>query len=157
MPFARYVQTGRIALVNDGPHKGKLVSIVDVIDQNRVLVDGPQSKIPRGEMKLTDLHLTKFCLKFPYTGGTRVVRKAWDEAKLDEQWSKTMWASKVEAKKKRLAMSDFDRFKLRKARQIRNKIRTQAFYALKRGLKKARKAKLTAKKSEKKKETTSKK
>lgn len=35
-PFRRFVETGRIALVADGPSKGKLVSIVDVIDQTRV-------------------------------------------------------------------------------------------------------------------------
>ncbi|XP_018312727.1 60S ribosomal protein L14 [Mycetomoellerius zeteki] len=37
-----------------------------------------------------------------------------------------MWAKK-EAKKKRTELNDFDRFKLRKVRQI-NKLRTDAFY-----------------------------
>ena len=34
-------------------------------------------------------------------------------------------------------MTDFDRFKLRKARQIRNKIRTDAFFRLKKRSRKA--------------------
>ncbi|KVI12350.1 Ribosomal protein L2 domain 2 [Cynara cardunculus var. scolymus] len=34
-PFKRYVEIGRIALVNYGKDYGKLVVIVDVIDQNR--------------------------------------------------------------------------------------------------------------------------
>nr|AAX62470.1 ribosomal protein L14 [Lysiphlebus testaceipes] len=134
MPFERFVESGRIAYVSDGSHKGKLVSIVDIIDQNRVLVDGPQSNIPRGEMRLSQLHLTKFRLRFPYTGSTKVVRKAWEAAKLDEKWAETMWAKKVENKKKRAAMSDFDRFKLGKARQIRNKIRTDCFFRLKKNI-----------------------
>ncbi|XP_015591313.1 60S ribosomal protein L14 [Cephus cinctus] len=140
MPFERFVQTGRVAYVSDGAHQGKLVTIVDVIDQNRVLVDGPKSNIPRGQMRLSQLHLTKFRLKFPYTGSTRVVRKAWESSKIDDQWRETMWAKKVEAKKKRATLSDFDRFKLRKAKQIRNKLRTAAFYRLK---KKAKKSKST--------------
>ncbi|KAL4558652.1 hypothetical protein LXL04_036853 [Taraxacum kok-saghyz] len=37
MPFKRYVEIGRIALVNYGKDYGRLVVIVDVIDQNRVL------------------------------------------------------------------------------------------------------------------------
>lgn len=36
-------------------------------------------------------------------------------------------------------LGDFDRFKLRKARQIRNKIRTDAFYRLKNKTKKPKK------------------
>ncbi|RZC82232.1 hypothetical protein C5167_045011 [Papaver somniferum] len=35
MPFKRYVEIGRVALVNYGEDYGKLVVIVDVIDQNR--------------------------------------------------------------------------------------------------------------------------
>ncbi|KAH0569118.1 60S ribosomal protein L14 isoform X3 [Cotesia glomerata] len=152
MPFGRFVQTGRVCLVNDGVNKGKLVTIVDVIDQNRVLVDGPQSKIPRGQMRLSELHLTKFQLKFPFTGSTKVVRKAWDAAELEKKWSETVWAKKAAAKAKRLTLSDFDRFKLRKARQIRNKLRSDAFFRLKKVSKKTKKGAATkdSKKTEKK-------
>lgn len=34
--FKRYVEIGRVALVNYGEDHGKLVVIVDVVDQNRV-------------------------------------------------------------------------------------------------------------------------
>ena len=36
MPFDRYVEIGRVALVNFGPEAGKLVVITDVVDANRV-------------------------------------------------------------------------------------------------------------------------
>ncbi|KAF3571474.1 hypothetical protein F2Q69_00060383 [Brassica cretica] len=36
MVFKRYVEIGRVALVNYGKDHGKLVVIVDVVDQNRV-------------------------------------------------------------------------------------------------------------------------
>lgn len=102
------------------------------------MVDGPAANVPRGQMRLNELHLTKFRLRFPYTGSTRVVRKAWENGKIDELWKDTMWARKVAAKKKRAELSDFDRFKLRKARQIRNKLKTHAFFALKKKTKKAK-------------------
>ena len=35
MPFKRYVEIGRVALVNYGEDYGKLVVISDVVDQNR--------------------------------------------------------------------------------------------------------------------------
>ncbi|KAF2899870.1 hypothetical protein ILUMI_06318 [Ignelater luminosus] len=131
MPFNRFVETGRVALLSDGPNKGKLVGIVDVVDQTRVLVDGPETGVCRGPVRLNQLHLTKFRIKFPYTASTRVVRKAWKDNKVDEKWSNSIWAKKLDAKKKRATLTDFDRFKLRRARSIRNKIRTNAFYRLK--------------------------
>jgi len=51
-------------------------------------------------MRLNELHLTKFRLRFPFSGSTRVVRKAWDTANINELWKQTMWSRKVEAKKK---------------------------------------------------------
>ncbi|KAK2106189.1 hypothetical protein P7K49_015703 [Saguinus oedipus] len=41
MVFRRFMEVGWMAYVSFGPHAGKLVAIVDVIDQNRALVDGP--------------------------------------------------------------------------------------------------------------------
>lgn len=38
MPFSRYVEIGRVALINYGPEYGKLVVISDIADQNRVSI-----------------------------------------------------------------------------------------------------------------------
>ena len=40
MPFSRYVEIGRVALISYGPEYGKLVVITDVVDQNRVRTTG---------------------------------------------------------------------------------------------------------------------
>ncbi|PSN31595.1 60S ribosomal protein L14 [Blattella germanica] len=126
MPFKRFVETGRVAFVADGPYRGKLCAIVDVIDQTRALVDGPLSGVPRGAMRLNQLHLTKYKINFPFTGQAKQVKKSW-----------------------RRAMTDFDRFKLRKARQVRNKVRTIAYYKLKKTAAKERSAKKGAGKGKK--------
>ncbi|KAJ8974216.1 hypothetical protein NQ317_018139 [Molorchus minor] len=130
MPFQRFVETGRVAVISDGPNKGKLVSIIDVIDQTRVLIDGPASNVPRGAIRLNQLHLTKFRIKFPFTASTAVVRKTWTDAKINEKWSESVWAKKISSKEKRAQLTDFDRFKLRRARSRRNHIRTASFLAL---------------------------
>ncbi|KAJ9581975.1 hypothetical protein L9F63_003665 [Diploptera punctata] len=148
MPFKRFVETGRVAFVADGRYRGKLVSIVDVIDQTRALVDGPETGVPRGAMRLNQLHLTKFKINIPFTARTKLVRNSWKTNKINEKWAEGVWAQKIEAKRKRRAMTDFDRFKLRKARQMRNKIRTVAYYKLKRSAVKE-KAKTDDKKSKK--------
>lgn len=36
MPFQRYVEIGRVAMINYGAEYGKLVVISDVVDQNKV-------------------------------------------------------------------------------------------------------------------------
>ena len=36
MSFNRFVQAGRVALINYGPLEGKLAVIVDIIDNNKV-------------------------------------------------------------------------------------------------------------------------
>ncbi len=36
MPFKRYVEIGRVAMINYGEEYGKLVVISDIVDQNRV-------------------------------------------------------------------------------------------------------------------------
>lgn len=41
--YTRYVEVGRVALVNYGEDTGKLCVIVDIVDQNKALVDGPKS------------------------------------------------------------------------------------------------------------------
>ena len=35
MVYEKFVEVGRVAYVTAGPNKGKLVVIVDVVDQNR--------------------------------------------------------------------------------------------------------------------------
>ena len=34
--YKRFVEIGRVALINDGPDRGKLCVIIDIVDQRRV-------------------------------------------------------------------------------------------------------------------------
>jgi hypothetical protein len=56
------VEIGRVCLINYGDQAGKLCTIVDVIDQNAALVDGPQALtgVHRQSMSLRNLSLTPF-------------------------------------------------------------------------------------------------
>merc|ERR1711950_18055 len=116
MPFQRFVEIGRVAVLTDGACAGKIAAIVDVIDQNRVLLDGPCSEVPRQEYKIKSLHLTPIKITFPFSARTKVVRKAWTDEKVSETWSNSSWAKRMEMKVKRQGLTDFDRFKLMKAK-----------------------------------------
>ena len=113
MPFKKFVEIGRVAVLNgDGPNKGKIAAIVNVIDQNRVLVDGPTSgvlrqvsfnslgfwqycicfKSPSTDIEsvqaypIKQLQLTPISVKFPFNASTKTVRAELVANKVDETW-----------------------------------------------------------------------
>ncbi|KAI3358390.1 hypothetical protein L3Q82_014822, partial [Scortum barcoo] len=116
--FKRFVEIGRVAYVSFGPHAGKLVAIVDVIDQNRALVDGPCTGVKRQSMPFKCMQLTDYVIKVPHSARQKFVRRAWEKATINEKWAQSSWAKKIEAKQKRAKMSDFDRYKVMKAKRM---------------------------------------
>ncbi|XP_052859793.1 60S ribosomal protein L14 [Anopheles cruzii] len=130
-PYKRFVETGRVAKCAVGKLKGRLVCIVNVIDQNRVLIDGPTSGVPRQQYPVNHLHLTKFRVRFPYTAKTRTIRLALEKSKVKEKFDESIWKERAVAKYRRFNMTDFDRFKLRLARTERNKLVTSQYKKMK--------------------------
>lgn len=63
-------------------------------------MDGPETGVPRGQVRLSQLHLTKYKINFPFTDHTKAVRKSWIKDKIDEKWAAGMWAQKIAAKRK---------------------------------------------------------
>ncbi|VDM96941.1 unnamed protein product [Thelazia callipaeda] len=122
MVYKRMVDIGRVVYIAKGESDGKLAAIVDVVDANRALIDGPSSGVRRSVRNFKDLHLTKF--RIPLRSGMRSknVKKAYDEAKVNEKWAETLWAQKIAKKKLKAQMTDFDRFKLMRAKQLRNRL-----------------------------------
>merc|ERR1712024_122605 len=113
MPFKKFIAIGSVAVLQDGSCKGKIAAIVDVIDQNRVLLDGPCSDVPRQEYPIKNLHLTTLKAKFPFSARSRVVSKAWKSEDISGRWATSSWAKRMAATKKRSSLNDFDRFKLK--------------------------------------------
>ncbi|XP_064611234.1 large ribosomal subunit protein eL14-like [Liolophura sinensis] len=122
MVLERLVEIGRVAFIAFGPDEGKLCVIVDVIDQNRALVDGPCSGVGRKSMNFKALNLTKFKIPILHSARTGTVKKAWEAKEITQKWEETTWAKKLAARERRTKLTDFDRFKLMKAKQARNRI-----------------------------------
>uniref|UniRef100_A0A674DV49 Large ribosomal subunit protein eL14 n=1 Tax=Salmo trutta TaxID=8032 RepID=A0A674DV49_SALTR len=98
--FKRYVEIGRVAYISFGPHAGSLVAIVDVIDQNRALVDGPCTGVKRQSMPFKCMQLTDYVIKVPHSARQKFVRRAWEKAQVTEKWAESNWAKKIEARQK---------------------------------------------------------
>ncbi|KAK2556860.1 60S ribosomal protein L14 [Acropora cervicornis] len=122
MVFKRFVEVGRVALINSGPDEGKLCVIVDVVDQNRALIDGPCTNVCRKALNFKYLSLTDFTVKIRPSAKSGPVREAFQKGEIQEKWEQTSWAKRLAAKKKRATLNDFDRFKLKLAKQKKNEI-----------------------------------
>mmetsp|Transcript_41011 Transcript_41011/g.109374 ORF Transcript_41011/g.109374 Transcript_41011/m.109374 type:complete len:113 (-) Transcript_41011:16-354(-) len=98
-----------------------MCTVVDIVDQKRVVVDGPESVtgVRRHMMPVKRLSLTDFTSKIARGAREKTLRLALEKDGVMAKWSATAWAKKVKAKEVRSKMTDFDRFKLMVARKKR--------------------------------------
>ncbi|XAR61080.1 hypothetical protein NMG60_11034684 [Bertholletia excelsa] len=128
MPFKRYVEIGRVALVNYGKEYGRLVVIVDVIDQNRALVDAPD--MVRTQMNFKRLSLTDIKIDIKRIPKKKTLIAAM-EADVKNKWENSSWGRKLIVQKRRASLNDFDRFKLMLAKIKRGGVVRQELSKLK--------------------------
>ncbi|KAI3934351.1 hypothetical protein MKW92_015735 [Papaver armeniacum] len=129
MPFKRYVEIGRVALVNYGEDYGKLVVIVDVIDQNRALVDAPD--MVRSQMNFKRLSLTDIKIDIGRVPNKKALLAAMEAADVKKKWESSSWGRKLIVQKKRASHNDFERFKVMLAKIKRGGLIRQELSKLK--------------------------
>lgn len=123
MTFTRFVEVGRVVLINYGENNGKLATIVDILDAKRVLVDGPQKEtgVHRQLIQLKRCALTDICIKDLEKNCTqKTLSAAWAAQNVKGQWADSAWAKKIDNKAKRASLSDFGRFKVMVAKKQRS-------------------------------------
>lgn len=130
----RYVQIGRVAIVNFGQHTNKLVVILNILDASRVLVEGPTSGVRRQVLTTHRLALTPIAIAIPRNARQGTLNKIYAESKVDEKWSQTSWAKKIATRAHRAQMTDLDRFKVVIARRKLNKVARVEYNKLKKAL-----------------------
>ncbi|RUS26574.1 ribosomal protein L14-domain-containing protein, partial [Jimgerdemannia flammicorona] len=114
---------GRVVYINFGENAGKLAVIIDIIDHNRALIDGPTTGVSRHAHAFRRLTLTPIVIKnLPRAAGQTTVKKFFENADVLGKWGKTAWAQKLANRTKRAKNSDFDRFKLAKLKKQRRAI-----------------------------------
>merc|ERR1719272_2487736 len=111
MVFTRFVEIGRVVLINTGENKGKIAVIVDVVDANRALVSGPTLGVARHAINFKTISLTKFGIA--------------------AKWADTTWSKKLASKAKRASLSDFERFQVKVQKQKRSRLIRAEFNKLK--------------------------
>merc|ERR1712217_510826 len=122
--YTRFVQPGRLALITYGPCAGKMCTVVDIVDQKRVVVDGPESVtgVRRHMMPVKRLSLTDLRTSIPRGAREKTLKAALDKDNAMKKFGETSWGKKLAAKAARAQMTDFDRFKLMVAKKKRAKV-----------------------------------
>jgi len=122
--FNRFVEIGRVVLINYGPDHGKLAVIIEVIDHNRVFIDGPANitGVQRQTYNLKRLSLTDIKIKVPRMARQKKLAKEFTKQKVLEHWEKTSWAQKIKRKTLRSSLNDFSRFQVMLARKKRRNL-----------------------------------
>ena len=107
-----------MAYINYGDDYGKLVVIVDIADQNRVLVDGDD--FPRVLYPLKRLTLTKLVVPISKGSRTGTLQAAAEEFGLEKKWEESNTAKMLARREKRSELTDFERFVVMRQRKSRS-------------------------------------
>ena len=124
MGFSRYVEVGRVVFINHGPDAGKIATVIDIVDQNKCLVDGPEeiTGVERQVISYKKVSLTDHKVTIQRNARAKTLKAAWAEDDTLAKWQGSSWAKKLDAKKKRASLSDFDRFKVMVAKKQKSRI-----------------------------------
>ena len=63
MVFHKFVEIGRVISINYGPYVGKTAVVLDIVDANKILIEGPHSGVPRMIVPIKRINLTHFKIK----------------------------------------------------------------------------------------------
>jgi len=120
--FKKFVEVGRVVRILSGENKNKLAVIVEIIDQHRVLVEGPTTGVARAAIRLSNVDLTNFRVKTIRAASHGRLKK--DIAKRDflAAWNATHQAKRIAAEKVKAGLNDFEKFKARTIRRQKEAI-----------------------------------
>ena len=131
MVFRRFIEVGRVIVINYGPLAGKLAVIVDILTTTKIIIQGLKGGVRRQELSLRRVTLTDYKINIKRGAKREEVFKAIDEYKLEEKYKNSTYAKKCELRQKRANLTDFDRFKVMRLRQKRAVLRHMATKGIK--------------------------
>ncbi|MEW5300079.1 MAG: hypothetical protein WDW38_002915 [Sanguina aurantia] len=131
MPFKRYVEIGRVCLINFGEDYGKLVIISDIVDQNRALIDSPEPGFVRRMENFKRLSLTDLKVEIARLPRKKVLTAQVAEADIFAKFAASAWGQKLAKRVVNAASTDFDRFKSAVAKTKRSRLVRKVFNQMK--------------------------
>jgi len=126
------VEVGRIVHFSSGKYRNRIAAIVEIIDNKRVLVDGPAADakhdVPRHAASLADVSLTSIVIeKLPRGIRRGSLKSKWEEAEVDKNWKEGSSSKSLERNGKRRSLIDFHRHSVMR---LKKRVRFQEKRAL---------------------------
>ena len=107
------LRLGRVVYVNYGPIATKIAIVVDIVNENRVVIDGPGLGVERQVISTKRLTLTKFCLETYKKSDRRGdLKKSIESFDLLKRFSECGIGKKLAQQERRRNLTDFERFKV---------------------------------------------
>mmetsp|Transcript_21583 Transcript_21583/g.54463 ORF Transcript_21583/g.54463 Transcript_21583/m.54463 type:complete len:131 (-) Transcript_21583:1359-1751(-) len=103
-----YIEIGRIVFITFGPSYGKIGLIVDILDKNRCMIDGPPG---RQIINIKRIKPTKIKLKIGRSLNSKSVHFILKTQNIIAQWGKSLWFKKKAKMQKKTFFSDYQKFK----------------------------------------------
>jgi large subunit ribosomal protein L14e len=104
------VEVGRVARINYGPLEGKLATIVDILNDKRVLVDG--EGIQRQVIPIRRLQLTRQVVKIGRGARTGKLRAAIAKEGVAKKFADSSLGRSFAKQQRRQSLTDFERYKV---------------------------------------------
>jgi large subunit ribosomal protein L14e len=110
MGYNKFVEVGRVARINYGPLEGKLATIVDIINDKRVLVDG--EGIQRQVIPIRRLQLTAQVVKIGRGARTGKLRAIISKEGVAKKFAASNLGKAFAQQQRRQNLTDFERYKV---------------------------------------------
>ena len=117
--FRNSIEIGRIVYITFGPTHGKIGLIVDILDKNRCMIDGPSG---RQVINIKRIKPTKIKLKIGRGLGSKNVYLVMKTHNIIDWWMKSSWFEKIEKNRKKNQFSDFEKFKFMLGKKASHRI-----------------------------------
>lgn len=92
----------------------KTCVIINVVDQNRALVDGPSSVtgVGRQVLNFKDLLMTNLKCQIPVNARLSTLLRAYTKAEIAKKWATSALNKKIQQRQTRANLTDFQRFQV---------------------------------------------
>lgn len=110
--FTKFVEVGRLVLITKGPNEGKTALIVEIVDQNRVIIDGGKPELSRQVIHIRHIDLTDIKVDLPQNADSKTVEDCMKQNDIEAQWAQTDRAQMIVKEQIRKNLGDFERFKV---------------------------------------------
>lgn len=119
MSYHRFVEAGRLVYLGDGPDKGKLAVIVDILSTAAVLIDGPTTGVKRQVVSLRWTMLTDQVINISEKPTTEQLKKEIEASPAIDTFMNSVWGKKIQQQRLRAKATFEDMGKIAKLRRER--------------------------------------